>query len=70
MWKYNNIRFMYSNPVDSVFGQEGHIPSLVIYVKSKFALMQALRLHIENSYLGPYTEIDQKTVSYDKPIKV
>ena len=70
MWRYNNIRFTYSNPVDSVFNNQGYIPSLTIYVKSKYALMQALQAHIEESYLGPYTEIDQRKVSYDKPIKI
>lgn len=70
MWRYNNIRFIYDNRVDSVFGQEGHVDSLTIYVKSKYALMEALNVHVASSYLGVYTEIDPRTVSYDKPIKV
>jgi hypothetical protein len=70
MWRYNNIRFVYSNPVDSVFAAQGYVPYLTIYVKSKFALMQALQAWVEESYLGAYTEIDQRKVSYDKPIKV
>ena len=70
MWRYNNIRFIYNNPVDSVFGQQGYVPYLTIYVKSKYALLQALRVYVEESYLGAYTEIDQRKVSYDKPIKV
>ncbi|MCK9415790.1 hypothetical protein M0Q97_03920 [Candidatus Dojkabacteria bacterium] len=70
MWRYNNIRFIYNNPVDSVFGQQGYIPYLTIYVKSKYALMQALQVWVEESYLGAYTEIDQRRVSYDKPVKV
>jgi hypothetical protein len=32
--------------------------------------MQALRIHVENSYLGPYTEIDPRTVKYDPPVKI
>lgn len=70
MWRYNNIRFYYNNPVDSVFGQQGYVPYFTIYVKSKYALLQALRVYVEESYLGAYTEIDQRRVSYDKPIKV
>lgn len=70
MWRYNNIRFIYNNPVDSIVGQQGYIPYLTIYVKSKYALLQALQVHIEESYLGAYTEIDQRRVSYDKPFKV
>jgi hypothetical protein len=70
MWQYNNVRFIYNNDVDSIHGNTQTIPFLRIYVKSKFALMQALRIHVENSYLGPYTEIDPRTVKYDPPVKI
>lgn len=70
MWRYNNINFIYNNRVDSVFGQGGYVDSLTIYAKNKYALMQALNAHVASSYLGVYTEIDPRTVSYDKPIKV
>ena len=70
MWRYNNVRFIYNNPVASVHGQEQTIPYLLTYMKSKYALMQALQLWIESSYLGPYTEFDQRSVKYDKPFRV
>lgn len=70
MWQYNNIRFIYSNEVDGVFGQQGFVPSVTTYIKSKYALMQALNLHVESSFLGPYVEINQKSVKHDPPIKV
>ena len=69
MWRYNNVRFRYNNPVDSVHGQDTTIPSLVTYKKSKYALMQALQLHVNQSFLDPYCEIDQKTVRHDTPIE-
>jgi len=71
MWQYNNVSFIYNNPVDSVFGQKYVLPtSITTYIKSKYALMQALRMNVEESHLGPYTEIIQKTVKFDPPIKV
>lgn len=70
MWQYNNVTFIYKNEVDSVYNQRATIPSIFTYVKSKFALMQALRYHVEESFLGAYAEIDPRTVKYDKPIKV
>ena len=70
MWQYNNISFIYKNEVDSVFGQRTIVPFVRTYVKSKFALMNALREKVEQSYLGAYTQIDPRSVSYDKPIKV
>jgi len=71
MWQYNNIKFMYANPVAGVFGQEHTIPKLITYVKSKYALMEVIREYSQESLvLGPYTEIDQRTVKHDKPIKV
>jgi hypothetical protein len=70
MWLYKNVRFIYSNPVDNSFGQATVIPEIWTYVKSKYALMEALRIHIDSSYLGPYTEIDPRTVKYDSPIKM
>lgn len=69
MWSYKNVRFIYSNPVASVFGQGGYIPELNSDVKSKYGLMEALRMHVDASYLGPYTEIDPKSVKHDKPVK-
>lgn len=70
MWRYNNIKFIYDNPVDSKFNEVGTIDSLTIYIKSKYALMQAIRHHVDNSYLGEYTEIKPRTVKHDTPIKV
>lgn len=70
MWRYNNVRFIYSNEVDSVYHQSTNIPYLTTYVKSKYALMEVLRIHVESSYLGPYADIDPRTVKYDPPIKV
>jgi hypothetical protein len=70
MWQYNNVRFIYSNPVDSIFNQEKVIPKLLTYIKSKYALTEALRMHVESSNLGAYTEIDIRTIKYDKPFKI
>jgi len=71
MWQFNNVRFKYDNPVDSKFGEEETIPKLLTYNKSKFALMQALTEYVHVKWqLGTYTEIDQRTVKYDKPFKV
>lgn len=70
MWKYTNIRFIYENRVDSIFNEEGKVDSLTTYIKSKYALMQALRYHVDSSYLGPYTDIDPRTITYNKPIKI
>ena len=70
MWRYNNISFIYNNEVDSVFGQRANVPFVMTYVKSKYALMEALREQVEESYLGVYAQIDPRSVSYDKPIKV
>lgn len=70
MWRYNNVRFIYSNQVDGSFGQEMVVPYIYTYVKSKFALMQALRQWVQESYLGAYTEIDPRTVKHDPPFKV
>ena len=70
MWRYNNVRFIYSNDVDGSFGQEMVVPYIYTYVKSKFALMQALRQWVQESYLGSYTEIDPRTVKHDPPFKV
>jgi len=69
MWQYNNVRFKYANPVASQFGEETTVPKLFTYMKSKFALMEALQKHVDNSYLGPYTEIDPRSVKFDKPFK-
>lgn len=70
MWKYDNITFIWSNEVAGVFGELGKVDSLTTYIKSKYALMQALNQHVESSHKGPYVEIDQRTVKYDKPYKV
>jgi hypothetical protein len=71
MWEWNNVKVKYANPVASTFGEEITIPRLVTYVKSKYALMEVIREFVENSYeMGPYTDIDTKTIKYDKPIKV
>lgn len=70
MWQYNNVYFVYDNPVDSIFGQTYTFPSITTYVKSKFALMQALRIYVDESYLGPYTEIQPRTVKHDPPFKI
>ena len=32
--------------------------------------VEALRAHVDDSFYGPYTEINPRTVKYDKPIKV
>lgn len=69
MWRYNNVRFIYANPVDSSFGEETTVPYILTYVKSKYALMQALRMHVDESYLGPYTDIDPRSVKFDKPVR-
>ena len=70
MWRYNNVRFRFNNPVDSVHGQDVIIPYILTYVKSKYALMQALEIQVESSFCGPYAEIDQRSVKSDKPFKV
>lgn len=70
MWRYNNVRFIYANPVDGSFGQQVTVPCIFTYVKSKYALMQALRQWVEESYLGVYTEIDPRTVKHDPPYRV
>lgn len=70
MWRYNNVTFIYNNRVDSVFGQNATIPFIITYVKSKYALMEALRAQVNQSHLGAYTEIDPRTVKYDPPFKV
>lgn len=70
MWQYNNVTFIYNNPVNSVHGEKTTVPYLTTYVKSRFALLQALRIHVDCSYLGAYTEIDERSVKFDKPFKV
>ena len=70
MWQYNNVSFIYVNEVDSVFGQKANIPYIRTYMKSKFALMEALRMQVEESFLGRYAQIDPRTVKYDRPIKI
>jgi len=70
MWQYNNVRFIYSNSVDSVFGQQHVIPKLFTYIKSKYALMDAIRHYLNESYLGAYSEVDPRTVKSDPPIKI
>lgn len=71
MWQYNNVTFIYSNPVDSVYGEKIIIPYIVTYIKSKYALNQALRQYVtSSSYLGSYSEIDERTIKSDKPFKV
>ena len=70
MWHYKNVYFIYDNPVDSVFSQPYTFPLITTYVKSKFALMQALRMYVDNSYLGPYAEIHPRSVKHDPPIKI
>lgn len=68
MWKYTNVRFIYSNPVDSIISQEHTIPELYTYIKSKYALVDAITYYVENSYLGVYTEIDYRSIKHDKPV--
>ena len=70
MWQYNNVYFIYNNEVDSVFGQSHTEPYIMTYMKSKYALMEALRQYVDNSTLGVYTEIKPRTVKHDNPIKV
>lgn len=70
MWQYNNVRFVYNNDVGSVHGQNHSFPKILTYMKSKYALMEALRAAVEESYLGAYTDIDPKTVKHDPPFKV
>lgn len=70
MWRYNNVRFIYTNEVDSVYHQSTSVPYIMTYMKSKFALMEALRVQVESSFLGPYADIDPRTVKYDKPYRV
>lgn len=69
MWRYENVKFTYANPVGSVFGQETTVPYIITYKKSKYALIQALEMHVQESYLGDYTEIDTRTIKHDPPIK-
>jgi hypothetical protein len=69
MWRYNNVTFIYNNDVDSIHGNRATIPYITTYMKSKFALMEALRLHVDESYLGPFTEIEPRSVKSDKPIQ-
>ena len=38
MWQYNNVRFTFSNDVDSVFDERVVVPYIVTYIKSKYAL--------------------------------
>ena len=70
MWRYNNVKFIYSNDVAGVFNEIVVIPYILTYTKSKFALMEALRIHVESSFLGPYGEFNPRTVNYEKPYKV
>lgn len=70
MWRYDNVRFIYNNRVDSVYGQPHSFPYIVTYIKSNFELMQALRVKVEESFLGEYAEVDPKTVKFNKPYKV
>lgn len=69
MWQWNNVKFRYANPVDGTFGEETTIPKLFTYVKSKYALIEALQIHVSNSYLDRYTEIDIRSVKYNKPVR-
>lgn len=71
MWKYNNVTFIYDNPVDSVHGEKVHIPYIMTYIKSKYALTQAIKQYVAiTSFLGPYFEINMRTIKHDKPIKI
>lgn len=70
MWRYDNVRFIYSNEVDSVYHQSASVPYILTYIKSKYALMEALRIQVESSFLGPYADIDPRTVKHDRPYKV
>ena len=70
MWRYDNVRFIYDNRVDSVHGQKAHFDSVYTYMKSKFALMEALNVMVFESYIGKYVEIDPRSVKYNKPYKV
>lgn len=70
MWKYNNISFIYDNPVDSKYNESYTIKELVIYVKSKYALFEAVKMHIDSSFLGVHTEIKYNTLKFDKPVKI
>jgi hypothetical protein len=71
MWQYNNVYFIYSNEVGSVHGEKGYAPKILTYIKSKYALMEALRGFVEESYsCGIYTEINPRSVKHDRPIKV
>lgn len=70
MWQYNNVCFIYNNEVDGVFGQSHCAPPIFTYIKSKYALMEALRQYVDSSTLGVYTEIKPRTVKHDNPIKV
>lgn len=68
MWQYNNVSFIYGNEVDGVFNTRTVVPKIFTYRKSKFALMEALRQYVEESNLGPYADIDPRTVKHDPPI--
>lgn len=71
MWKYTDVKFIYSNPVDSKHGEKGVAPVLYTYVKSKYAVLQALTFFVQEYYpCGVYTSFDPRSVKYDKPIKV
>jgi len=70
VWQYNNVRFVYDNEVGSVHGESFSFPKIVTYIKSKYALMEALRAAVEESYLGTYTEINPRSVKHDPPFKV
>lgn len=71
MWQYNNVYFIYSNDVGSVHGEKGYAPKLLTYIKSKYALMEALRIFVEEAnFGGAYTDINPRTVKYDKPFRV
>ena len=69
VWQWNNVRFKYANPVAGSFGEETVVTKLFTYVKIKYALIESLKIYVNNSFLGPYTEIDVKSVTYDKPFK-
>lgn len=70
MWRYDNVKFIYSNPVDSVYNQEYTFSQIFTYRKSKFALIEALNIMVQESYIGVFAEINNKTIKYNKPIKV
>jgi hypothetical protein len=70
MWVYKNVTFIYTNEVDSVYKNRFTFPAIYTYVKSKYALMEALQQQVNGSYLGAYTQVDQRTVKHDPPVKV